>query len=200
MDLIPIGEGKLKVSMSNSDLSEFGIESDMIDYSMPETKKMLKEILKKAEAELDFTCKAHRTLVQVYTSRSGGCEIFITQLNATTEKNEYCSLHCRSVYDRSEDDGYCGIFAFDKLEYLITVCRRLYEIGYVGNSSAYKGDDKRFYLMLDGLYSPEYSPVDEYSFICEYGECQNLMAGMSYLFEHGKEICASDAIKTLSVL
>ena len=183
--------------LTASDLSGFGISAKDLDYTAPKTKQMLREILSRAETELEFVCSEHRTLFQVYTSKKGDCEIFITRLD--TAENDG-SVHYRSLYDKSEEMPSRGIFGFDQLEWMLSVCRRLYGMGYSGKSSAYIGDDRRFYLLLDSLYSPEYSPVDEYSFICEYGESENLLATTEYLFEHGKEICNDNAVETLSVL
>ena len=202
MEFIMINESKLKVIMSECDLDDFGVSAEELDYSMPETKDMLRAILDRAEGELGFVCNSHRTLVQVYTSKTGGCEIFITKLTAAAGEDctDEPSLHCRSAYEKEEGLSRRGIFSFDELKWLITVCRRLYEIGYSGNSSAYVGDDRRFYLMLDSLCSAEYLPLNEYSFICEYGESENILAATEFLFEHAKEICPTDAVEILSVL
>lgn len=197
MEFILIEKTKLKVTLTAYDMQSFGVCAKELDYTTPETKKMLREILSRAETELGFEYNDHRTLVQVYTSKKGDCEIFITRLD-TPETDG--AVHYRSIYDMSDRTRNRGMFGFDKLEYLLSVCKRLYDIGYSGNSSAFVGDDRRFYLLLDSLHDPEYSPVDEYSFICEYGESENIIATTEYLFEHGKEICRSDAVETLSVL
>ena len=158
---------------------------------------MLRKILTGAETELGFTCKGYRALFQVYTSKNGDCEIFVT----LTESEESAgAIHCRSVHDRSHEPLRKSVFGFDNVEWLLTVCKRLCDIGYSGKSSAYIGEDRRFYLFLDCLYSPEYSTVDEYTFICEYGEQENASAMAEYLAEHGKEICDTQAIETLSAL
>ena len=201
LEFILINDGKLKVVLTDTDLEDMGVSAEELDYSTPETKDMLREILSRAERELGFVCNSHRTLVQVYTSRGGGCEIFITRLGTEAiDKDSEGTLHYMSAYEKTPELSGRGIFRFEELEWLITVCRRLYEIGYSGNSSAYVGDDRRFYLMLDGLCSAEYFPLNEYSFISEYGESENILAATEYLFEHSKEICRSSAVETLSVL
>lgn len=200
MDMILINEDKLKIMMSREDLSAYGLRSDELDYSKEDTRRMLGELLSEAELCLDFTHSGHRLLVQVYTSRDGGCEIFVSRLTAFFQGDGEGALHYRAAYKASEE--YCrkGIFGFDGLERLIAVCRRLSEIGYEGGSSAYRGDNKRFYLILDHLASAEYSPIDEFTFIYEYGESENTAATVEYLSEHGKEICHTSAVETLSIL
>lgn len=197
MEFILIDEGRLKVALSSQELSAFGISAGNLDYTSPETRRMMKEILSRAELELGFVCNDRRTLCQVYTSKKGDCEIFITRLDTTDSEG---SVHYRALYNKAEELSGRGMFGFDQLEWLLSVCRRLCDVGYSGKSSAYIGDDRRFYLLLDGLYSPEYSPIDEYSFICEYGESENILATTEYLFEHGKQICGEKAVETLSTL
>ncbi len=197
MEFILIGKTKLKVSLTASELAAFDTNAEELDYTKPKTKAMLREVLTRAETELGFTCNGGRTLFQVYTSKNGDCEIFVT---LTETEDDEGTIHCRSVYDRSHEPLCRSVFGFNNVEWLLTVCKRLCDVGYSGKSSAYIGEDRRFYLFLDGLYSPEYSAVDEYTFICEYGEQENASAMAQYLAEHGKEICNARAVETLSVL
>ena len=197
MEFIIIEKSKLKVTLTESDMRTFNVEAGELDYTTPETKRMLRKILNIAEEELGFICDEHRTLVQVYTSKKGDCEIFITRLEDTETEN---ATDYRTIHKDSKGDCSRGIFSFDKLEYLLSVCRRLHLIGYSKGSSAYVGEDRRFYLLLDGLPDPEYVRLNEYTFIYEYGEGENILATIEYLSEHGKEISSPDAVKTLSPL
>lgn len=200
MDMILINEDKLKIMMSREDLSAYGLCSEELDYSREDTRRMLGELLSEAELCLSFSHDGCRLLVQVYTSVDGGCEIFVSRLTALQSRDGEADLHYRAAYKDAEE--YCtrGVFGFEELEWLLAVCRRLNEIGYTGGSSVFKGDNDRFYLMLDRLSSAEYSPVDEFTFICEYGEQENLSATVEYLSEHGKEICKHSAIERLAPL
>ena len=93
-----------------------------------------------------------------------------------------------------------GAFAFDELASLLSVCKRLLSIGYDGESEAYFGDDKRSYLFLSNLEPCAYLPLDEFSFITEYGTTENEEAARSFVSEHASEICASHAVEVLSRL
>ncbi|MBQ8849385.1 MAG: adaptor protein MecA [Clostridia bacterium] len=205
MEFIPINDTKLKIILSKSDLAEFDLRADELDYSNTETKRMFWDIIGRAKRSVGFNCDGMRVLVQLYTCRDGGCEMFISSLgDACRECYESealpSSFHCKTMYKKDKKYLKEGVFCFESLEWLITVCRRLYGIGYSGESSAYIGDDRRFYLFLDGLDAAEYMPLDEYSFICEYGESENTDATMGFLCEHGKEICHTRAVETLSAL
>ncbi len=202
MEFILISESKLKVILSKNDLAEFDVKAEELDYSKTATKRMFWDIIGRAGRSVGFNCDGARVLIQLYTCRDGGCEMFISRICPTAEEysDGETSLHYKTMYKKNEELLRKGVYGFDTLEWLITVCRRLFEIGYSGNSSAYIGDDRRFYLILDGLNSFEYSPLDEYSFICEYGETENTEAATDFLSEHGKEICESRAVEILSAL
>lgn len=207
MEFILISDSKLKIMLTKSDLDEFDIRADQLDYSNTETKRMFWDILGRAKKSVGFNCDGIRVLVQLYASRDGGCEMFVSKLCSAYEYDETADgeenepkLHYKPLHKRSADYSKRGAFGFDSLEWLITVCRRLIDIGYTGDSLAYIGDDRRFYLFLDGLDATGYLQLDEYSFINEYGTQENTEAIFGFLSEHGKPICESDAVERLSVL
>lgn len=205
MEFIRINDEKLKIMLSRDDLEEFDVRADELDYSNTETKRMFWDILGRAKRNVGFSCDGMRILVQLYSSRDGGCEMFVSKLGKKTDEyitnDEYePELHCKTLYKRDGEDARKGAFGFDLMEHLISVCRRLFDIGYSGSSSAYIGDDRRFYLFLDDLDATGYFVIDEYSFIAEYGTHENIEALTHYLGEHGRMICNTDAVETLGAL
>ena len=99
---------------------------------------------------------------------------------------------------KERNDGRVGAFAFENISNLINVCRRLVNMGYDGESDAYVGEDKRSYLFLSDLEPCAYLPLDEFSFISEYGTAENEEATRSYVSEHAKEICKTNAVEELA--
>ena len=201
MEFIRINDSKLKVILSRSDLDEFDIKTDELDYSNTETKRMFWDIIGRAKKSVGFCCDGVRVLVQLYSSRDGGCEMFVSKLeNLKSLPDEGNSLCYKPIYKKGETECRTGAFSFENLDWLISVCRRLLGIGYSEESSAYAGDDGKFYLFLDGLDASGYFAVDEYSFISEYGSQENTEALKRFLTEHGSVICPTDAVKILSAL
>ncbi len=211
MEIIMISDSKLKVMLTKEDLEDFDIETEELDYGNTETKRMFWDILSRAKHTVGFDTDGHRVLVQLFSSRAGGCEMFITKIGSVCppcqskeDPNEdgdlHPILHYKPSYRSVSERGKTGAFGFDCLPHLLTVCRRLIGIGYGGNSSAYIGDDKRYYLFLDGLDPTGYLPIDEYSFIAEYGSTENIDAITGFLHEHGKAICDDRAVEQLGVL
>ena len=201
MEFIRINESKLKVMLSKNDLEEFDIKTDELDYSNTETKRMFWDIIGRAKKSVGFCCDGVRVLVQLYSSRDGGCEMFVSKLeniSSSIDDGNSQSLCYKPLYKKGETECRTGAFSFERLEWLISVCRRLLGIGYSEESSAYAGEDGKFYLFLGGLDATGYFAVDEYSFISEYGSAENTEVIKRFLTEHGSVICTSDAVKILS--
>ena len=121
---------------------------------------------------------------------------------ADGSENEKRVLHCKPSHKKHSIDGNgrTGVFGFDELSSLLSVCRRLRDIGYDGHSSVYRCDKKRYHLFLDGLDSYSFMPPDEFTFINEYGKAENTEAMSYYVEEHAKAICDSNAVEILGVL
>ncbi len=211
MEIIMISDSKLKIMLTKEDLDDFDIEAEELDYGNTETKRMFWDILSRAKHTVGFDTDGHRVLVQLFPCRAGGCEMFITKIGSVCypsqrkdaldeEGDNRPILHYKPSHRSSSNTGRTGAFGFDCLPHLLTVCHRLMGIGYGGNSSAYIGDDKRYYLFLDGLDPTGYLPIDEYSFIAEYGSVENTDAITGFLHEHGKAICDNRAVEQLGVL
>ncbi len=207
MEIIMISETKLKVMLTAEDLKEFDLESVSLDYSNTETKRMFWDVLSRAKHSVGFDTDGHRVLVQLYPSRSGGCEMFITRLGEIartaddTEDEDRLSAVITSKKPKASSRPQASIsaaFGFETMEYMLAVCRRLDALRYEGESQAYLGDDRRCYLFLSDLETSAYLPLDEYSFISEYGTQENVASLRHFVGEHAKAICTSDAVACLA--
>ena len=158
MEIIMISENKLKLMLTRRELDEFDLEAEELDYSKTETKRMFWDILNRLKHTVGFQTDGCRVLVQLFPSKDGGCEMFITKFadlqyrsseskNETSELLEIPILHYKPLH-HVDQNGKLGAFGFDRLNRLISVCQRLMGIGYTGQSSAYISDERRFYLFL----------------------------------------------------
>lgn len=211
MEIMMINENKLKIMLDYRDLAEFDMEVEDLDYRNTETKQMLWEILRRAKRTVGFDTDGSRLLVQVYPSRDGSCEIFITKLETAESEATGGNMGQKQEKEASFRRGKPWsteipsntlpvVFAFDCLEWLICVCRRLQTIGYRGNSSVYISDECRYYLLIDRSASEEDFSLNEYSFITEYGSREPAETLRVFLAEHGTIICQANAIEQLSRL
>ena len=207
MEFLMISESKLKVMLTSDDLAEFSISAESLDYGNTETKRMFWDILGRAKQSIGFDTDGHRVLVQLYPSRDGGCEMFISRLG---------SVCCTSCEDEGEKETISVVaqgsaqrthpkknrelaaFGFDTMERMLAVCRRLSDMSYKGESEAYLGDDRRCYLFLTNVEASEYLPFDEYSFIGEFGTAENVSVLRHFVGEHARTICRENAVGCLS--
>ena len=190
MELLRIGDNKLKVTLTGEDMERFCIATDTMDYDTTETRRAFWQILDEAKHQTGFDAGSGRIFVQVYASRAGGCEMYVT-LEGESEPTAEAAAPRRE-----------GIYVFSGLTYLLDVCAALTELGYREESSAYVADGE-YYLVIrerecfGGLGS---RAVSEYGFIEEYGA--RLLGGvrLAYLRERGTPIVESEAVETLGAL
>ena len=75
-----ISDNKLKVMLCEEDLKGFQLKADQLDYSNTDTKRMFWDVLSKAKHQTGFDTDGQRVLVQLYPSKEGGCEMFVTKI------------------------------------------------------------------------------------------------------------------------
>ena len=189
MEYILINEGKLKVMLDPADLEGFDIHAEDLDYANPYAKPVFEDILKYAREEFGFDTAGHKVLLQLFPSRDGGCELFITRLPGLCEQSRTKQKEIETV-----------AYSFETLSHLLAVCRRLQSKNFCGESSAWADSEGRWYLLLSQSCIADLRDLPiphDLSFIEEYGESQNPRALSLYLGEYAQSICDKDAVGTL---
>lgn len=219
MELIMISESKLKIMLTSEDMKEYSLNYDNLSYENTETRRAFWSILDEAKHRTGFDAASERVFVQVYPSKKGGCEMYVTKLGILSGKkradNEDGDIRINDGNSggnmkKSSEEGI-GIaerflskrkrslaFRFDGIDPLLMACKRLYSTGYGGESSAYR-EDKYFYLRIrdEGM---DYAIGETKSVLFEYAEELDSAYFDMYIGEHGSCICESDAVKTLGEL
>ena len=199
MELIVISDAKLKVMLSAEDVRRYELAGAAVDGENPETKRVLREILDEVKTRTGFDACGERVLVQLYPSRGGGCELFVTKLGKTIHQKEPGEVSVSQERRTAMYDLRPAVFAFDSLDDLLTVCRELYHAGYALLSTAYAADDGRYYLVLQERIRTGNLP-SRLSFVEEYGKRRRGGGELSYIKEHSSCIAASDAVRRLAPL
>ncbi len=221
MELIPINESKLKIMLSENDMKELNI-CDEADCANNETRYAIRTILERAKAQIGFNTEGAEIFVQLYTSRSGGCELFVTKgaspnnteqdhgkkQKKTEKPNKKIADAIRiSQVPESEplkkdkrDLSYYMSFSFESVRDLCSACRILKKKELDITSSAYTGDDGKCYIILGNTCLSAYTRLDSLSFLHEYGKRERSDQIITYLCEHGREICLDNAVEILSEL
>ena len=149
MEYIIIDDGKMLLTLSAEDMAEYG----------GSRLNAIRRIVN--DANLICGDSLHgRLFVQMYESRGGGCEMFVTRLRERRDTMAISRLEERTA---TEYRGYVlrkvrTIYEFDEMEELLLCCKMLCGSGYGGRSESYADRaGGKYYLVLDGesLYPAE---------------------------------------------
>jgi negative regulator of genetic competence, sporulation and motility len=206
MEIIMINNCKLKVMLGEEDLRRFEIKAEQLDYSNTETKRMFWDILNKAKRETGFDTEGQRVLVQLYPSKHGGCEMFVTKIGllpsrnvSNTSFNEENKLLISSVGKDSNQTIPIQIaLSFESINMIIFVCKRLHAMDCVGQSSFYVSDSGKKYLFLSDIHIINHSEPNELSFVFEFASAENPECFENLSLEHGKFVFENNAVAKLS--
>ena len=88
MELIVISKSKLKIMLTPPDMQRYELTDGQMDCADEQTRRAFRHIFDDARDQIGFDTEGERLFVQLYTSRGGGCEIFVTKLGA---KNGTCT-------------------------------------------------------------------------------------------------------------
>ena len=181
--------------LERQDHEEWDISADMLDYANPDAKRVFGDILKYAKQELGFDTSGRKVLLQLYPSRDGGCELFVTCVGMS-ESLDDTDAH-------NSDTQFAKAYSFEKLDYLLTVCKHLLHLEVCQSSSAWFDDSGRWYLTVNEKEHCEdldLLPLNRLSFISEYGEAESYKALSLYLCEYAHSVCEENAIEVLGTL
>lgn len=80
MELIVISDNKLKIMLSAPEMERYELENERMDCTDAHTREAFRHIFSDARDRIGFETEGARLFIQLYTSKEGGCEIFVTKL------------------------------------------------------------------------------------------------------------------------
>ena len=223
MELIPINESKIKIMLNESDMKEYNI-GDEADCANSETRLAIRHILDRAKDQIGFNTEGSEIFVQLYTSKRGGCELFVTKSTVSQDtivastsaperkpkkrtdqiaakplgESRALPARIQGAQKQKRSDSGKAIYSFGDLGSLCKVCALLNGLHLSIEAGAHKGDNGLYYLCMEGEDLNEYTRLNKISFILEYGERERGYDTSTYIEEHATPICRTDAIATLS--
>ena len=191
MEVLKINDSKLKLMLSASDMRDFGLSADNIDYNNASVRKSFFKILDSVKQTHGFDAEGDKLLIQYYPDKEGGCELFVTKLGllplaterAISRSNRITLLQARRVMYRFSD--------FDSL--LCAV--KLLADERVKESDVYLDDGGEYYLELVERGSGR-TALSEYSRLIEFGK-QIPQSSYPYIIEHCERLTKKDALEKL---
>ena len=179
MELILISKSKLKIMLSADDMKTYNIECDG-DTAF---RRGFRPVLERARRDCGFESEGGRLLVQIFPSRGGGCEMFITRVAPDNE---------RETVRRRER---C-VMIFPGAGELVSVCALLQSRGYCGESSAFSFKTGACALLVEDFDPDGALPL--WAATAEYGEKRKGKEIEAYIKEHGMPIFDRNAVTKLS--
>lgn len=204
MELIMINSSKLKIMLTGDDMKKYDLDTDAVNYNTTATRRAFWSILDDAKNQTGFDAATDNLFIQLYPSKAGGCEMYVTKMDTvpTCEKSSRPKGSLQIVPTDRQYGGrlHTNAYVFQHLESLLCVCRRLLALGFDGESAAYRDQEGGFFLLLRKRGYGTYVPLDEFSFISEYGRSENVERIKLYISEHATCICEKNAVKQLGIL
>ena len=197
MNIILISDDRLKVVLTDRDLSGYGIRIEDIDYGNTETKRVFWTILDKAKNETGFDAALSRIFIQIYPDSRGGCEMYVSRIgNKRSSRSRTDGVRC-AIGGESDGEAVEYVYRFEGLDDLISACRMLNGGGFQGLASAYSagnGPTSECYLIIKiALGEDERAAL----YLAEYGESYTRRYGKWRITEHCHLISEGDAVSIL---
>ncbi|MBR6676550.1 MAG: adaptor protein MecA [Clostridia bacterium] len=172
MDVIEIGSAQLIFVLDKSDMIKYAIDSAGDSSRMRES---FNKIISDLGISRNFS---KDVLVQIFESKSGGCEMFVTKLPD--------SIGLINVADE-KDSSY--IYLFKSLSDLLECCNMLAARNVTGGHVYAETKSRYYYLMIS----------DDYRYLGEFGAVRCKESVREYLQEHCTLI-SERAVEQLSAL
>ena len=80
MELILINSNKLKIMLTEADMIQYELDFNTINYDNIETRRAFWNILDEAKHRTGFDAASDRIFIQLYPSKEGGCEMYVTKV------------------------------------------------------------------------------------------------------------------------
>lgn len=209
MDYLRIGESKLKITLSEDEVGFYGMDLASLDYASTETRRAFWAILDDAKHATGFDAAAAKVCVQIYTSKTGGCEMFVSlaphpATASPLSDDKTMALTVCGALPRLYGEFICY---FDALAMLLAACKILAEQGYDCESSAWRSpaaSDRKgaegYYLYLEGNQrGAAVGTVNSSGILAEFGRPLPELT-LSYLSEHCLPLVGERAVEQLAIL
>ena len=201
MEHILISPGKLKLMLTKEDLAHYELDHALDDGAVDTSRLAFRTLLADAGRLSGFDAGGDKLFIQLYPSKDGGAEIYITRLGRP--RAEESSGPEYGISDERVKLEHIGVF--DKLGDLLECCRRLLPLCEAAEdcvSSAWS-DGKRYFLIIgESLRYRDYLDAAKRGRIeavfGEYGRNIGDAFAISYVKEHCFNFCEKKAVKILA--
>ena len=195
MELLVISESKLKIMLTAPDMIKYDLTSPPTNSLSLHDREVLRHLFRDAKAEIGFDTEGARLFVQLYSSKEGGCEIFVTKLGILPESSARLVSKSNKISMLSKNKSF---YVFSDLEDLLSASRaiKILTADVPTVSDVYRSMDK-YYLAIEE-YTKGGEPM-EFPCILEFATALAADFG-AYVSEHATRLTNGDAIEIFSAL
>lgn len=192
MEILRIGKQAVKVFLNQDEAIKYKVSgNDELDEI--EIKEVFSLLLTEIKKQTDFSYANKKIFTEIFPSKDGGCEIYISCIGTEAENTVYKDKLCETETKKKITPS---IYEIDNLEKLLLVSYRLNEIKQHEKSSVYYDfENKRYFLLLENINVKNL----KYAFLLEYAKyikSNNVL----FIKEHYNCLIKKDAVKILSNL
>lgn len=199
MELILINNSKLKIMLTSEDMTKYDLDCNSASYENTETRRAFWSILDEAKHRTGFDAASDRVLVQLYPSKSGGCEMYITKVGLLCTENDNCDNQSFFIFPKDKPSTSKNIaFIFKGIGLMIEACKLVIRSGHIEDSCAWIDENGLCYLLTNFSKNTNHSYF--MGIMSEFGINVDNTDTLAYIKEHGKQFCTHNAIETLAVL
>ena len=198
MELIMINSEKMKIMLTREDMTYYDIKMYSLGHTGNAVRKAFSRVLEDIKSETGFDTVTAKSILQVYPSRDGGCEVYVTRLGnkgdetVPTDNTRGGRDGARVSVKKWLDNV---IFVFEDITDTIDACRLLLSDGYAYNSRLYE-DSGRYYLFLED----DTCGINLTGELCRLADFGKKIGGKiteAYIYEHCKLIIPERAVEKL---
>lgn len=203
MELILISDTKLKIMLTADDMESCELTEGGLTYESKETRALFDRILEEARATLGFDSRSSRLFIQVYTSKCGGCEVYVTKTAPDGRSGKGSDREPQKEKAPRKKREQC-VYRFIGIEQVVGACRALSGRGYLSDSALYgcASADSIYYLVL-AEDVPQTPQSKKRKYVCisdvanEFGRRVGGKEILPYLTEHCAPIALENAVELM---
>ena len=201
MELILISDSKLKVMLTARDMENYDITDALFEYENKDVRKIFSGILDEAKRKIGFDCNAGKLMIQVYPSKNGGCEVYITR----SEGGE-CRQNIKEQTTQPKKKKENCVYIFEGISELMAACCVLYRAGYRDDSILFQkcGKDGTvgYYLVLveevpQNSRTKKRKNISKSDIASEYGKRMGGKDAVWFLEEHAQPLIGCRTVEKL---
>ena len=184
MEIVKISDKSIKFCLTRDEVREYDLYEGR-ELETNEMKKIFTRLLSQAKKEVGFKYAKENIVAEIFSSRDGGCEIFVSCL--LEEEKMYKDKREESLPPKAKTQNQ--IYAFENISYLVRVLKEINKKDSLKTTSVYYDTEhKKYYLILEDVSNKSL----KYAFVGEFSKCVK-PSFLQYIVEYCDLICDKNA-------